>query len=547
MGDIRKSLLRLVNYAKLSLEKSIKNEEKSKEDSGIIEANREMELRQSTEDLETDKIEDEPANSSNTESYAIKYMFPPLSRLQKGAAANEDSVKELKETAVRLQQMLSIFGVRVNITDISQGPNVTRYELQPVQGVKVSKIVGLTDDIKLNLAATDIRIEAPIPGKAAIGIEVPNKENMPVVLRDLLESREFKEYPSNIAFAVGKDIAGKIVLADIAKMPHMLIAGETGSGKSVCINTLIMSILYKAHPDDVKMIMIDTKAVNLSVYNGIPHLLIPVMTNTQKALAVLHWVQLEIDDRYRKFSYYGVRNLKEYNNSNRVEHRLPQILVIIDDLYDLMVLHKKEVEQPIAEITRLSRAIGIHLIISTQRPSADIVTGLIKSNIPSRISFKVFSATDSRVILDEKGAEELMGNGDMLFKPQGYVKPARIQAPFVSDREVHDVVDFLKNQMFGNVYEDDIKKKIENIGSSGSESSNKEIDELFEIAGRFIIDKDKASIGMLQRVLKVGFNRAARVMDQLSEYGVIGEEEGTKPRKVLMSMEQFENLIEKLI
>ena len=547
MGDIRKSLLKLVNYAKLSLEKSIENGEKTEENSRIIEASKEIELQQNTEDVETDKIEDETMSSSKAESFAIKYMFPPLSILQKGAAVNGDYVKEMKETAIRLQQMFSTFGVRVTVTDISQGPRVTRYELQPELGVKVSKIVGLADDIKLNLAATDIRIEAPIPGKAAIGIEVANKENMPVVLRDLLESREFKEFPSNISFAVGKDIAGRIVLADIAKMPHILIAGATGSGKSVYINTLIMSILYKAHPDDVKMIMIDTKAVNLSVYNGIPHLLIPVMTNTQKAVAVLHWVKLEIEDRYRKFSDYGVRNLEEYNNSNRIEHRLPQMLVIIDDLYDLMALNKKEVEQLIAEITRLSRAIGIHIIISTQRPSADVVTGLIKSNIPSRVAFKVFSAMDSRIILDEKGAEELIGNGEMLFKPQGYVKPARIQAPFVSDREVQDVVNFLRNLMIGNVHADDNKKIIEDMGSSGNESPNEEIDELFEKAGRLIINKDMASIGMLQRVLKVGFNRAARIMDQLSEYGVVGEEKGTKPRRVIMSMEQFEKLIEERI
>ncbi len=491
-----------------------------------------------------------------------KYMFPPLSRLQKGAAVSGDSTKELKETAMRLQQTLNTFGVRVTITDISQGPSVTRYELQPEQGVKVSKIVGLSDDIKLNLAATDIRIEAPIPGKAAIGIEVPNKENMTVALRDLFESTEFKEFPSNIAFAVGKDIAGKTVVADIAKMPHMLIAGATGSGKSVCINTLIMSILYKAHPDDVKLIMVDPKVVELSVYNGIPHLLIPVVTDPKKASAALHWAVSEMEDRYRKFADYNVRDLKGYNKKletmrgngeEDVPSKLPQIVIIVDELADLMMVCPGEVEESICRLAQLARACGIHLIIATQRPSVDVITGLIKANMPSRVAFAVSSGVDSRTILDMVGAEKLLGKGDMLFYPQGYSKPARIQGAFVSDKEVSDVVDFLKNQMLGNTYAEDVEEKIKNIGvssggtggsASGGEGSGR--DEYFEEAGRFIIDKDKASIGMLQRVLKIGFNRAARIMDQLCEYGVVGEEEGTKPRKVLMSLEQFEQLLEEI-
>ena len=488
-----------------------------------------------------------------------KYMFPPLSRLQKGEAVTGDSTKELKETAVRLQQTLNTFGVKVTITDISQGPSVTRYELQPEQGVKVSKIVGLADDIKLNLAATDIRIEAPIPGKAAIGIEVPNKENMPVALRDLLESTEFKNFPSNIAFAVGKDIAGKVVVTDIAKMPHMLIAGATGSGKSVCINTLIMSILYKAHPDDVKLIMVDPKVVELSVYNGIPHLLIPVVTDPKKASAALHWGVTEMEDRYRKFADFNVRDLKGYNkkvesmreSDDSAPAKLPQIVIIVDELADLMMVCPGEVEESICRLAQLARAAGIHLIIATQRPSVDVITGLIKANMPSRVAFSVSSGVDSRTILDMNGAEKLLGKGDMLFYPQGYTKPARIQGAFVSDREVSDVVDFLKNQTLGNVYAEDIEEKIKNMGSGAgtgsSGSTGSELDELFEKAGRFIIDKDKASIGMLQRVLKVGFNRAARIMDQLSEYGVVGEEEGTKPRKILMSIEQFEQLIEEMV
>lgn len=492
-----------------------------------------------------------------------EYRIPPLGLLQKGKAATGDSSRELKETAMRLQQTLNTFGVKVTITDISQGPSVTRYELQPEQGVKVSKIVGLADDIKLNLAATDIRIEAPIPGKAAIGIEVPNKENMTVALRDLLESKEFQEFNSNIAFAVGKDIAGKTVVADIAKMPHMLIAGATGSGKSVCINTLIMSILYKAHPDDVKLIMVDPKVVELSVYNGIPHLLIPVVTDPKKASAALHWGVSEMEDRYRKFADYNVRDLKGYNKKietmpvpegEEAPKKMPQIVIIVDELADLMMVCPGEVEESICRLAQLARAAGIHLIIATQRPSVDVITGLIKANMPSRVAFSVSSGVDSRTILDMNGAEKLLGKGDMLFYPQGYSKPARVQGAFVSDKEVSDVVDYLKNQALGNIYSnyaEDIEEKIKNIGSSGGSSGSgsgggNDRDEYFEEAARFIIDKDKASIGMLQRVLKIGFNRAARIMDQLCEYGVVGEEEGTKPRKVLMSMEQFEQLLEEI-
>ncbi|MBD5520422.1 MAG: DNA translocase FtsK [Lachnospiraceae bacterium] len=490
-----------------------------------------------------------------------QYRFPSLNLLAKGKRKSGDnSDMELKETAHRLQQTLSTFGVKVAITEISQGPSVTRYELQPEQGVKVSKIVGLADDIKLNLAATDIRIEAPIPGKAAVGIEVPNKENSAVALRDLLETREFKEFPSNLAFAVGKDIGGKIVVADIAKMPHMLIAGATGSGKSVCINTIIMGILYKAHPDDVKLIMIDPKVVELSVYNGIPHLLIPVVTDPKKAAAALHWGVAEMTERYKKFADYNVRDLNGYNKKlesmreqgeSDVPDKLPQILIIVDELADLMMVAPGEVEESICRLAQLARACGIHLIIATQRPSVDVITGLIKANMPSRVAFAVSSGVDSRTILDMVGAEKLLGKGDMLFYPQGYPKPARVQGAFVSDKEVSDVVDFLKNQEIGNVYSEDIEEKIKNIGSTassgavgGSSDSDSKYDQYFAEAGRFIIDKDKASIGMLQRVFKIGFNRAARIMDQLCEAGVVGEEEGTKPRKVLMSMEQFEQMVE---
>ena len=487
-----------------------------------------------------------------------KYIFPSLNLLTKGSSKNGgDSSRQLKETAARLQQTLKTFGVNVTITDISQGPAVTRYEMQPELGVKVSKIVSLADDIKLNLAATDIRIEAPIPGKAAVGIEVPNKENSAVNLRELLESDNFKKFDSNLAFAVGKDIAGQTVVFDIAKMPHVLIAGSTGSGKSVCINTLIMSILYKAHPDDVKLIMVDPKVVELSVYNGIPHLLIPVVTDPKKAAAALQWAVAEMTERYKKFADHNVRDLKGYNklaesmkDSGKADAptKMPQIVIIVDELADLMMVASGDVEEAIVRLAQLARAAGIHLVIATQRPSVDVITGLIKANMPSRVAFAVSSGVDSRTILDMNGAEKLLGKGDMLFYPQGYSKPARVQGAFVSDKEVSDVVDFLKNQAIGNVYGADLEEKISHISASSESGSasagGSDLDDLFVEAGRFIIEKDKASIGMLQRAFRVGFNRAARIMDQLADAGVVGEEEGTKPRKVLMSMEQFENYVE---
>lgn len=487
-----------------------------------------------------------------------KYIFPSINLLKKNENKNGgDSASQLRETAIRLQETLKTFGVKVTVTDISQGPAVTRYELQPEVGVKVSKIVGLADDIKLNLAATDIRIEAPIPGKAAVGIEVPNKENSMVSLRELLESKEFKNFPSNLAFAVGKDIAGKTVVTDIAKMPHMLIAGATGSGKSVCINTLIMSILYKASPEDVKLIMVDPKVVELSVYNGIPHLLIPVVTDPKKAAAALHWGVAEMTDRYKKFADYNVRDLKGFNKlveskkgDPDMPPKMPQIVIIVDELADLMMVAPGEVEESICRLAQLARAAGIHLVIATQRPSVDVITGLIKANMPSRVAFAVSSGVDSRTILDMNGAEKLLGKGDMLFYPQGYPKPARIQGAFVSDGEVADVVDFLKNQAIGNTYGEDIEEQIQNIGAGvggAGAGSVSERDDYFVEAGRFIIDKDKASIGLLQRAFKIGFNRAARIMDQLYEAGVVGEEEGTKPRKILMSMEEFEQYIEECV
>lgn len=488
-----------------------------------------------------------------------EYKFPPYELLGKGVRkANVDNGKQLRETALHLQQTLHTFGVNVTVTDISQGPAVTRYELQPEVGVKVSKIVNLADDIKLNLAATDIRIEAPIPGKAAVGIEVPNSENSPVALRDLLETPEFKNFDSKLAFGVGKDIGGKVVVTDIAKMPHMLIAGSTGSGKSVCINTIIMSLLYKARPDEVKLIMIDPKVVELSVYNGIPHLMVPVVTEPKKAAAALHWGVAEMEERYRKFADFNVRDLKGYNkkvsemtenNGQPIPEKLPQVVIIVDELADLMMVAPGEVEESICRLAQLARAAGIHLIIATQRPSVDVITGLIKANMPSRIAFAVSSGVDSRTILDMNGAEKLLGKGDMLFYPQGMTKPARVQGAFVSDKEVAAVVEYIKGQCIDNGYAADIEEKIASMSaSSGSGFTNdaSERDSYFADAGKFIIEKEKASIGMLQRVFKIGFNRAARIMDQLEEVGVVGPEEGTKPRRVLMNEEQFEQLLEEI-
>ncbi|BBF42072.1 cell division protein FtsK [Lachnospiraceae bacterium KM106-2] len=487
-----------------------------------------------------------------------EYVFPPINLLAKPkGSAKGMSDRELKETAVKLQKTLESFGVRVTITNVSCGPTVTRYELQPEQGVKVSKITGLADDIKLNLAAADVRIEAPIPGKAAVGIEVPNKVNTMVSFRDLIEGKEFKEFNSDIAFAVGKDIGGQTVVTDIAKMPHLLIAGATGSGKSVCINTLIMSILYKANPNDVKLIMVDPKVVELSVYNGIPHLLIPVVTDPKKASAALNWAVMEMTERYKKFAALGVRDIKGYNskikemgysNDPNIQ-KMPQIVIIVDELADLMMVAPGEVEDAICRLAQMARAAGLHLIIATQRPSVNVITGLIKANVPSRIAFSVSSAIDSRTILDGSGAEKLLGKGDMLFFPSGYPKPVRIQGAFISDREVSEVVEFLSKENEGHVtVNQELEGKITSaVSSEGGGHGGSDRDEYFIDAGKFIIEKDKASIGMLQRVFKVGFNRAARIMDQLNDAGVVGPEEGTKPRKVLMSMEEFEQYVDEYV
>lgn len=524
-------------------------------------------------DLESDLSEEEsvdedaaePVMETDLETAPPEkaYVFPPVTLLKQSENKQGDTRKQLQETAMKLQQTLKNFGVNVTITNISCGPAVTRYELQPEMGVKVSKIVNLADDIKLNLAAADIRIEAPIPGKAAIGIEVPNKENVMVSFRELVESEEFQSHPSKISFCVGKDIGGKVSVADIEKMPHLLIAGATGSGKSVCINTIIMSILYKADPKDVKLIMVDPKVVELSVYNGIPHLLIPVVTDPKKAAGALNWAVAEMTDRYNKFAEAHVRNLKGYNakidslpdvEGDAKPEKMPQIVIIVDELADLMMVAPSDVEGAICRLAQLARAAGIHLIIATQRPSVNVITGLIKANMPSRIAFAVTSGVDSRTILDMNGAEKLLGKGDMLFYPQGIPKPVRVQGAFVSDKEVSDVVNYIKEENGQVSYNAAVEEHMNNIESENttvSIDSNSGTgdgrDAYFADAAKLLIDKEKGSIGMLQRYFKVGFNRAARIMDQLEEAGIVGPEEGTKPRRVLMTQEQFEQYEEEYL
>ena len=501
------------------------------------------------------------------------YRIPPVNLLNPVRRSGRKSDTDIRETAMKLKSTMESFGVNVTITDYSRGPAVTRYEMAPEQGVKVSKILSLQDDIKLNLAAADIRIEAPIPGKSAIGIEVPNAENEMVYFRELIDSDNFKTAKSKIAFAIGKDIGGQIVVGDIAKMPHLLIAGATGSGKSVCVNTIIMSILYKAKPEEVRFIMVDPKQVELTAYNGIPHMLIPVVTDSKKAAGALNWVVQEMERRYKLFANYNVRNLEGFNKkfAEEVEKNhldpnelgpnpidpqnpdfrfMPQIVVIVDELADLMMVAKAEVEESIVRLSQLARAAGIHLIIATQRPSVDVITGLIKANVPSRIAFSVSSGTDSRTILDMVGAEKLLGKGDMLYFPTGVPKPLRVQGAFVSDEEVVAVTDYIKKQCGDTEYDETVTQSIDAGisagGASGGDSGDGEAeryDEYFEEAGRLIIEKDKASIGYLQRAFRIGFNRAARIMDQLAEAGVVGPEEGTKPRKVLMTMDQFEEFM----
>jgi len=475
------------------------------------------------------------------------YEFPPLQLLQEGEKkANKGGKKAVTDTASKLQKTLYSFGVSAKVENVSVGPAITRYELKPAEGVRVSKIANLADDIALNLAAETIRIEAPIPGKQAVGIEVPNKENEMVHLRDIIDSDAFREKESKLAFAVGKDVAGEVLVSDIAKMPHVLIAGSTGSGKSVCINTLISSIIYKAKPSEVKLVMVDPKVVELSVYNGIPHLLIPVVTDPKKAAGALAWAVQEMENRYNVFAQKGVRDLKGYNKAIEEEGgMLPQIVIIIDELADLMMVAPKDVEDAICRLAQKARAAGMHLVIATQRPSVDVITGIIKANIPSRIAFAVSSQIDSRTILDMAGAEKLLGKGDMLFYPSGSAKPVRVQGAFVSDKEVEKIVGFLKAN--GEVtYDDTIIDSIESSTSTDAEMKNLEEDDgtdpFLEEAIEVVIDTRQASTSFIQRRFKVGYARAGRIIDQMEERGIISGYQGSKPREVLMSKERWEEL-----
>ncbi|MTI57359.1 FtsK/SpoIIIE family DNA translocase [Geosporobacter ferrireducens] len=482
-----------------------------------------------------------PINISNKSNVPLSYTMPDLSLLDDYAATNsKNDKKEIMQKVKILEETMQNFGVDAKVMQVSKGPTITRYEIQPSPGVKVSKIVSLSDDIALNLAASNIRIEAPIPGKAAVGIEIPNDSTTTVSVKEVLESDKYTHSDSKLTFVLGKDIAGNPVTADLAKMPHMLIAGATGSGKSVCINTLITSILFKATPDEVRLVLIDPKVVELNNYNGIPHLLIPVVTEPKKAASALNWAVQEMTNRYKLFAQNGVRDINSYNEKQLREENeaLPKIVVIIDELADLMMVAPGQVEDAICRLAQMARAAGIHLIVATQRPSVDVITGVIKANIPSRIAFAVSSQADSRTILDMGGAEKLLGKGDLLFYPVGASKPRRLQGAFISDAEVEKVVSFIKQQVAEAVYEEDILEKIE----TELPVDEGTVDELLQEAIEFVVQTGQASISMLQRRFRIGYNRAARLIDAMEERGIVGEHEGSKPRQVRISKEEFEEI-----
>lgn len=483
----------------------------------------------------------------NAEGEKKEYIFPST-ELLKGSAKtelNSNDKKELIESADKLTETLGCFGVEAKVLQVSKGPSVTRYELQPSPGVKVSKIVNLADDIALALAASGVRIEAPIPGKSAVGIEVPNKSQTPVLLREVLDSNEFVNSKNKLAFALGKDIGGACVVGDLSKMPHTLIAGATGSGKSVCINSLIISILYKYSPDDVKLLMVDPKVVELNVYNGIPHLLIPVVTEPKKAAAALNWAVNEMNKRYNQFAEKGVRNIDSFNKlyeKGLVDEKMPYIVIIVDELADLMMVCPHDVEDYIGRLAQMARAAGMHLVIATQRPSVDVITGVIKANIPSRISFAVSSQVDSRTILDSSGAEKLLGRGDMLYAPVGENKPLRVQGCFISEEEVESVVQFIKKDHEAVKYEEAILDHINNE-AEGKDigTSEDDVDELLSEAIKIVVEYEQASTSFLQRRLRIGFNRASRIMEQLEERGIISKKDGSRPRQVLIGKADLEN------
>ena len=531
----------------LTKESKLKHNNNKQSDPDVIEANLFTDVEEEKEDKKKAVLQLEHSLIVEDEHYE----YPPVEILSKPSKkALKGGAKALTDTAARLQKTLYSFGVSAKVENVSVGPTITRYELKPAEGVRVSKIAGLADDIALNLAAETIRIEAPIPGKQAVGIEVPNTEKEAVHLREVLDSDEFKNSKSKLAIALGKDVSGKIRLADIAKMPHVMIAGSTGSGKSVCINTIITSIVYHAKPSEVKFVMVDPKVVELSVYNGIPHLLIPVVTDPRKAAGALAWAVQEMEDRYQKFASKGVRDLKGYNKAIEKENevgKLPQIVIIIDELADLMMVAKNDVEDAICRLAQKARAAGMHLVIATQRPSVDVITGLIKANIPSRIAFAVSSQVDSRTILDSVGAEKLLGKGDMLYFPTGAPKPYRVQGAFVSDDEVEKIVDFIKSNGTAT-YSEDILESIENNNNKGEKGSIEQKDEEDDTdpflmdAIQTVVETQQASTSFIQRRFKVGYARAGRIIDQMEERGVISGYQGSKPREVLMTKERWAEL-----
>ena len=528
--------------------KQLKNDEKSKMQPDYIEGNLFKQEEEKKEEKVKQVLQLEHAVSVEEDEH---YEYPPVELLSKGSKkVLKGGAKALTDVATKLQKTLYSFGVQAKVENVSVGPAITRYELKPAEGVRVSKIANLADDIALNLAAETIRIEAPIPGKQAVGIEVPNTEKETVHFRDIVESDEFQGAKSKLSVALGKDVAGNMAIADIAKMPHALIAGATGSGKSVCINTIIASIIYKAKPSEVKFVMVDPKVVELSVYNGIPHLLIPVVTDPKKAAGALAWAVQEMDNRYNVFAQKGVRDLKGYNALAEKEEgigKLPQIVIIIDELADLMMVAAKEVEDSICRLAQKARAAGMHLIIATQRPSVDVITGIIKANIPSRIAFAVSSQVDSRTILDQVGAEKLLGKGDMLFYPSGAPKPTRVQGAFVSDDEVEKIVSFIKSNGEAT-YSEDILESIENSNKTDKEIAGEnadgedDTDPFLMDAIDIVIETGQASTSFIQRRFKVGYARAGRIIDQMEERGIISGYQGSKPRQVLMTMERWQEL-----
>ena len=529
-------------------QKAEENEEEEKLPESVeIPEDIEKQALEASGGIKEEKVDNTPIEVTEDEidTEYINYTFPPIDLLMKdkSGGGGTDRPEDLRTQAKKLVDTLHSFGVEAKVLEVSKGPSVTRFELQPSAGVKVSKIVNLADDIALNLAAFGVRIEAPIPGKAAVGIEIPNKTTSMVCLRDVIDSPDFKNYKSKTAFAMGKDISGNPVISDISKMPHMLIAGATGSGKSVCINSLITSILYKADPNEVKLILIDPKVVELGVYNGIPHLLIPVVTDPRRAAGALNWAVQEMVKRYRLYADTNVRDLKGYNEYAAIngERQLEQIIIIIDELADLMMVSPHEVEDSICRLAQMARAAGMHLVIATQRPSVDVITGLIKANVPSRIAFSVSSQIDSRTILDMGGAEKLLGKGDMLFLPMGASKPKRVQGAFVSDKEVEKIVEFVKSDSNAH-YNEDIIEHIENGTAEEQTTDSGEWDELLPQAIEIVVELGQASASLLQRKLKVGYSRAGRLIDQLEERKIIGPHEGSKPRKVLMSKTEFQEM-----